>query len=315
MSELAALHTQVLNSLDEQVAVIDENGVIVDVNTAWRKFGIENGLSEDFTSIGCNYLDVCSSPEAGVDSLAGEARQGIADVIQGKRDTFYHEYPCHSPTQKRWYMMRISRVQGTEKRFFVVSHRDITQRKLAEDTANQLAMLDPLTGLGNRRYFNGFLEREFQRSVRNRSPISLVEIDVDHFKEYNDQLGHPAGDECLIKVGDVLREATRRPGDLAVRLGGDEFALILSDTDAEGSRKISEIIRKSVSDLRLVYDGSRMLTVSVGVASMIPDGQQTREFLLEQADKALYRAKSAGRNRVFQASVASGATYAANAAF
>lgn len=310
---MSALHTQVLNSLDEQVAVIDESGVIVDVNTAWRQFGIENGLSEDFTSIGCNYLDICSSPETDVDSLAVEARQGIADVINGKRDTFYYEYPCHSPTQKRWYMMRVSRVKGSEKRFFVVSHQDITQRKLAEETANQLAMLDPLTGLGNRRYFNRFLEREFQRSARNRSPISLVEVDVDHFKEYNDELGHPAGDECLVKVGEVLRETTRRPGDLAVRLGGDEFALVLSDTDAAGSRNVSEIIRKSISDLRLVYDGSRRLTVSVGVASMIPHEQQTWESLLEQADKALYRAKSAGRNRVFQASAAGGVKCASDA--
>ena len=315
MSELPALHTHVLNSLDDQVAVIDEDGVIIDVNAAWRQFGIENGLSEDFTSIGCNYLDVCSSVEADVDSLANEARQGIADVIQGKQDTFYHEYPCHSPTQKRWYMMRISRVKGIEKRIFVVSHQDITRRKLAEETANQLAMLDPLTGLGNRRYFKRFLEREFQRSFRNQSPISLVELDVDHFKEYNDQHGHPAGDECLIKVGEVLRESARRPGDLAVRLGGDEFALILADTDAEGSRKVSEIIRNSIADLRLVYDGSRMLTVSVGVASMIPHGQQTWDLLLEQADKALYRAKSAGRNRVFQANVASDVKYATDALF
>jgi diguanylate cyclase (GGDEF)-like protein len=301
MSKLPALRSHVLDSLDDQVAVIDENGVIIDVNKAWRQFGIENGLSEDFTSIGCNYLDVCSSPEADVDSLADEAREGIADVIQGKRDTFYYEYPCHSPTEQRWYMMRISRVTGTEERFFVVSHQDITQRKLAEETANQLAMLDPLTGLGNRRYFSRFLDREFKRSLRNGSTISLVEVDVDHFKEYNDQLGHPAGDECLIKVGEVLRETTRRPGDLAVRLGGDEFALVLSDTDAEGSKKVSEVIRQSVADLSLFYDRSRRLTVSIGAASMIPHEQQTWESLLEEADKALYRAKSAGRNRVFQA--------------
>jgi diguanylate cyclase (GGDEF)-like protein/PAS domain S-box-containing protein len=301
MSELPVLHTQVLNSLEDQVAVIDENGVIVDVNTAWRQFGIENGLSEEFTSIGCNYLDVCSNPDADTDNLAHEARKGMADVIEGKLETFYYEYPCHSPTEQRWYMMRITRVKGTDKRFFVVSHQDITQRKLAEETANQLAMLDPLTGLGNRRYFKRFLEREFQRSVRNQSAITLVEVDVDHFKEYNDQLGHPAGDECLIQVGQVLRDTTRRPGDLAVRLGGDEFALILSDTDAEGSKRVSEIIRKSISDLGLVYDGSRILTVSVGAASMVPHEQQTWNALLDEADKALYRAKSAGRNRVFQA--------------
>jgi diguanylate cyclase (GGDEF)-like protein len=301
MGELSALHTQVLNSFDEQVAVIDENGIIVDVNVAWERFGVENGLSADFTSVGCNYLDVCADPGAEADSLASEAKRGIREVMRGKRDSFYYEYPCHSPTEKRWYMMRIARVKGSGRRYFVVSHQDITRRRLAEERARQLAMQDPLTGLGNRRYFDRFLEREFQRCVRNRCAISLVEVDVDHFKEYNDELGHPAGDECLIKVGQVLQNTSRRPGDLAVRLGGDEFALVLGETDAEGSKMVSETIRRSISDLGLVYDGSRLLTVSVGVASMIPHENQTWKSLLEEADKALYQAKSAGRNQIFLA--------------
>ncbi len=298
MDDLSALHTQVLNSLEEQVAVIDKNGTIVDVNAAWKRFGVENGLSEDFTSVGCNYLDVCSAPVNNVDSHTSEARQGIADVIAGKRDTFYFEYPCHSPTEKRWFMMRVRCVKDSSKRFFVVSHQDITLRKLAEERAERLAMYDPLTGLGNRRYFDQFFHMEFQRSIRNRSAISLIEVDVDYFKEYNDELGHPAGDECLIRVGQVLEENSRRPSDLAVRLGGDEFALVLGDTDAEGSQKVAESLRKAVADLGILFDGSNLLTVSVGVASMIPHEQQSEELLLEEADKALYCAKSAGRNRV-----------------
>jgi PAS domain-containing protein len=144
MDELAGLHTQVLNSLDEE-------GIIVDVNAVWTQFGIENGLSREFTSVGCNYLDVCSAPD--VDSHTSEAQQGIEDVSSGKRETLYYEYPCHGPSEKRWFMMRVSCVKGSSRRFFVVSLQDITLRKLAGERAQQLAMNDPLTRMGNRRYF------------------------------------------------------------------------------------------------------------------------------------------------------------------
>ena len=301
MDDLSSLHTLVINSLEEQVAVIDEEGTIVDVNAAWSRFGIENGLAPNFACVGCNYISVLSASPANDDSFASEAKQGILDVIRGERDSFYFEYPCHSPDEKRWFMMRVTCLKDSSRRFFVVSHHNITLRKLAEERAERLAMYDPLTGLANRRYFNQFLHREVQRSIRNRSAISLVELDVDHFKEYNDELGHPAGDQCLIKVGQVLRELTHRPSDLAARLGGDEFALILADTNAVGSQKLTEALLKAISDLGIVFGDSRSLTVSVGVASMNPHQQQNEELLLNEADKALYRAKSAGRNRVVHA--------------
>jgi diguanylate cyclase (GGDEF)-like protein/PAS domain S-box-containing protein len=301
VDDLSALHTLVINSLEDQVAVIDEEGVIVDVNAAWTKFGVENGLSPEFACVGCNYLTVLSASTANDDNFAGEAKQGILDVVRGKQASFYFEYPCHSPDEKRWFMMRVTRLKDNSRRFFVVSHQNITLRKLAEERVERLAMYDPLTGLANRRYFNQFLHREFQRSIRNGSAISLIELDVDHFKEYNDKLGHPAGDQCLIRVGRVLRELSHRPSDLAVRLGGDEFALILGDTDAAGSQKVTEALLKAITDLNIVFGESRLLTASVGVASINPHDQQSEEFLLKEADKALYRAKSAGRNRVVRA--------------
>ena len=183
----------------------------------------------------------------------------------------------------------------------MISHHNITSRKLAEERAERLAMYDSLTGLANRRYFNQFLNREFQRSIRNRSAISLVEVDVDHFKEYNDELGHPAGDQCLVNVGQALLALSHRPSDLAARLGGDEFALILGDTNAVGSQKIAEAVLKTITDLGMVFGESRLISVSVGVASMIPYERQNEDYLLQEADKALYRAKAAGRNRVVHA--------------
>lgn len=304
MRNRAALHTLVINSLEEQIAVIDQAGFIVDVNFAWTNFGIENGLSPGSASVGCNYLDVLSASAAAGDNLASEAAQGIAEVLNGNRDFFHFEYPCHSPEEKRWFTMRVAGLKGGKDgsgRLFVISHHNITQRKLAEERAEYLALHDPLTGLANRRCFNQFLGNEMRRGIRNRSAISLIMCDVDYFKDYNDELGHPAGDQCLVSVGQALQALARRPSDLAARLGGDEFALLLGDMDLTESQKVADAIRKAINDLNMVYGGSRQITVSLGVASVIPHKRQAEGSLLQEADKALYGAKLAGRNRVVHA--------------
>ena len=301
MQDISALHTLVINSLGEQIAVIDQAGSIIDVNAAWTRFGAENGLPGRYACLGRNYLEVLSASAASGDDLAGEAEQGIADVLSGRRGSFYFEYPCHSPQEKRWFMMRVIRLKDDSRRLFVVSHQDITLRKLAEERAEHLAMHDPLTGLANRRYFDLFLNTEMRRSVRNLSAISLIEVDVDHFKDYNDELGHPAGDQCLVNVAQAVLACSRRPGDLAARLGGDEFALLLGDTDFLEAQKIAEAMRRAISDLGMVFGESRQVTVSVGVASLGPDERQSEGNLLQEADDALYRAKRAGRDRVAHA--------------
>lgn len=298
MVEQGRLHTMVFHSLEDRIVVIDRAGVIVDVNAAWTAFGRENGLSEAFVAVGSNYLSVLAASRASGDLLAAEAAGGISAVLEGRRSSFYHEYPCHSPGQQRWFMMRVAALRESDGKLFVISHHDITQRRLAEERAEYLAWHDPLTGLANRRRFSDFLRHELRRSLRSRSALSLLEFDVDHFKEYNDEFGHPAGDKCLVEVGRILRSRARRPDDLAARLGGDEFALILGETDLGALRKIAEAIRKAVDDLAMVYGGgSKRVTLSVGGVSVIPQQHHTGELLLEAADRALYRAKTAGRNR------------------
>lgn len=301
MHDRTALRALVFDSLEEQIAVLDQAGAIIDVNSAWTSFGAANGLSSEFACVGCDYLQIIHRAFAAGDSLAGEAAQGISDVLGGKRASFYYEYPCHSPTERRWFMMRVCRLKDDSNRLFVISHSDITKRKLAEERAEHMARHDPLTGLANRRYFNEFLNSEMRRSIRDRSTISLLVIDIDYFKDYNDELGHLAGDRCLGTIGQALLAFSRRPGDLVARLGGDEFALVLGGTEIAASQAIADAIRRTVSDLKLVFGGSRQVTVSLGVASVTPDEQQTEDFLLQAADKALYRAKAAGRNRVAHA--------------
>lgn len=297
-----SLHTAVFHSLEEQIAVIDQTGNILEVNRAWQNFGIENGLPSGYACAGHNYLETLSDSAAAGDSLAGEALQGIAGVLAEKREFFYFEYPCHSPDEKRWFTMRVTALHGDEcVGLFVISHHNITQRKLAEERIEEMAMQDPLTGLSNRRAFHLFLSKEMRNSIRYRTPIGLALIDVDYFKKYNDEFGHAAGDQCLMKVSKVLLAHARRPGDLAARIGGDEFALILGNTGLEMGREIAESILKEINDLKMVFGDSRQVTVSIGLLSVVPHEQQSEDFLFQEADKALYRAKSAGRNQAVYA--------------
>ncbi|WP_237246322.1 sensor domain-containing diguanylate cyclase [Sideroxyarcus emersonii] len=298
MPDQAALHALLLDSLEEQIAVIDREGTIVYVNLAWTTFGLENGLASASAGTGSNYLGVCNMSGSGGDSLAGEAAEGIRDVLAGERASFHFEYPCHSPAEKRWFMMRAAPLQGDPGNLFVISHHNITQRKLAEEQVEYLSLHDPLTGLANRRHFNQFLNNEWRRGIRSRSPLSFVMFDLDHFKDYNDELGHLAGDQCLVRVGQVLQAFAGRPSDLAVRYGGEEFGLLLGSTGLEAAAKIAEAVRQKIEELDMYHREAKRITVSAGVVSVIPDSQQTEMLLVREADKALYLAKQQGRNQV-----------------
>lgn len=306
MKKSVALYESVFHSLEDQIAVIDQAGNILVTNLAWQSFGAENGLPSGYSCMGRNYIEILSASAAAGDSLAGDALQGLMDVLAGKRGSFYHEYPCHSADEKRWFTMRAAALHGDESGgLFVLSHHNVTQRKLAEEQVKDLAMQDSLTGLGNRRAFNQFLNKELRNSIRNQIPIGLALFDVDHFKKYNDEFGHAVGDQCLVGVGQVLRAYARRPNDLAARIGGDEFALILGNTELDGLRQIAESILKAIHDLKMVFGGSRQLTVSIGLLSVVPHEQQNEDFLFQEADKALYRAKAAGRDQVAYADLGS----------
>jgi diguanylate cyclase (GGDEF)-like protein len=164
-----------------------------------------------------------------------------------------------------------------------------------------LSSLDGLTGISNRRSFDEFLEQEWRRALRDGIPISLVMIDIDYFKPYNDRYGHLAGDGCLRRVAGALRDILRRPGDLAARYGGEEFAAVLSGTSADGARHVAEAVRRGVEDLNLPHAGSAVadhVTVSVGLATLVPRPGSLPQEVVIAADQALYRAKQQGRNRL-----------------
>ncbi|MDX1795502.1 MAG: diguanylate cyclase [Hydrogenovibrio sp.] len=300
--DLSALNTLVVNSLEEQIAVIDQNGTIISVNLAWINFGAQNGLSAKYGWIGQNYLKALEQAVSSGDVYAIEAYDGIRNVMHHIRDEFSFEYPCHSPEEKRWFLMRVKRLIDNSKDMLVLSHTNITQRKLAEERAEHLALHDPLTQLANRRYFDQSLQREMKRNSRNHTPISLIEVDIDNFKDCNDQYGHLAGDQCLMAIGQALQSYARRAGDLAARLGGDEFALLLPETDYEQSQALAEQLLEAIQSVPMNFKHHQVsIKASLGVATLEPHGLLDRSFLLQEADKALYRAKKTGKNRVVHA--------------
>lgn len=185
----------------------------------------------------------------------------------------------------------------------VVKARVRTHMRLKRrgDLLEQLVMLDGLTMIPNRRAFDDTCQREWRRAVRSRTPLSAVMMDIDHFKHYNDQYGHRAGDDCLIEVARALSQGPRRPGDFVARYGGEEFAAVLADTDFEGAMQIGERLREQVAALKLEHVDSGVatqVTVSIGVAAVMPSPLHSVQKLFEGADQALYQSKREGRNRV-----------------
>ena len=177
-----------------------------------------------------------------------------------------------------------------------------TQRRLQEANARleRLAHEDALTGVANRRGFDSRLQLEFARAARRREPLTLVLLDLDRFKEFNDAAGHLAGDECLRRVTDVLKVCLGRATDLLARYGGEEFVALLPDTPLEAGARLATRMRKAVSGLGIPHPGPAggVVTVSVGVASIVPAARSHPNTLLDAADRALYTAKDRGRNRV-----------------
>ncbi len=180
----------------------------------------------------------------------------------------------------------------------------------AQLALEQIATHDSLTGLANRRLFERSLEIEFARGARQVSPVSLIMLDIDFFKRYNDAYGHVAGDHCLMQVAQVVKTCCQRKADLAVRYGGEEFAVLLPDTDINGALAIAGQIRRSVIDKHIIHSGSPTgyLTVSLGCYAFIPSGNDSLETFIHRADAALYQAKNAGRNRAAVLSLDGGIT-------
>lgn len=168
-------------------------------------------------------------------------------------------------------------------------------------TIERLGMIDALTDIPNRRSFDQRLDQEWSRAMRDRAPLSLLMLDVDNFKIYNDTYGHPQGDVLLQSLAQVLTTTLQRPADFAARIGGEEFAVLLPATDLHGALAVAEDLRKNVEALQIPdvnNDSFTSVTISLGAASVIPDVSNPLSDFVSRADEALYAAKNSGRNRV-----------------
>ncbi|QGW79024.1 diguanylate cyclase [Pseudomonas alkylphenolica] len=204
----------------------------------------------------------------------------------------------------------VARIRYHSRSYLTLLQRDeayralrVSQQQLLDTNLvlQRLMNSDGLTGLSNRRHFDEYLELEWRRAMREQAQLSLLMIDVDYFKAFNDTFGHLAGDEALRKVAEAIRGSCARPSDLPARYGGEEFALVLPNTSPGGARLVAEKLRQSVVAMNIAHDlpvANSWLTVSIGLATLTPGiGSHCRQ-LISAADKGLYLAKNNGRNQV-----------------
>jgi diguanylate cyclase (GGDEF)-like protein/PAS domain S-box-containing protein len=186
---------------------------------------------------------------------------------------------------------------------FDISERKKTEQELErlKRELEELSYKDGLTGIANRRMFDSVFQVEWQNARRNRSPLSMIVVDIDHFKEYNDLYGHLKGDDCLKQVSAILASKAKRARDLLARFGGEEFIFILPETDAQSAQGIAQRCQHALQKVALPHAGSSMdpnVTISMGVGTIIPEAGDDPLMFLERVDTLLYQAKREGRNRI-----------------
>lgn len=284
-SEQADRLRMIVNSMDQGLLIVEGCGRVQYANPACDRY---LGYAPE-ELVGRSLKELLSCEEPGCCEALDTMNYGTREVKIRHRDGGL-----------RAMDLTMTPMHAADGLFVALLH-DITHHKQSEDALQRAAMLDPLTKIANRRHFDAFLDKEWQRAIRNAQPLSLVVLDVDHFKLYNDTLGHAAGDVCLQKVAQALQDHAARPTDLAARYGGEEFVLLFAETPAENAARLAEMIRAAVLALEIPNPRSTTsawLTVSVGVATIVPTQLDAIDNLFVCADRAMYAAKAGGRNRV-----------------
>lgn len=308
-----ALFEHMQNSFNIRKVIVDAAGrpvdlKYVDVNPAFEKmYGLCAGdvVGRRVTEI---FPGIDREPFNWIKMLGEVALTGHSIIIE--------EY---FQSGEKWLRLE---AYSPQKNFVASVTQDITKRKLVEeqlkyyadelmnsntklinlnDELRRTSLSDGLTGIANRRYFDDYLEKEWSRAKREKTALSLVMLDVDFFKFYNDTYGHITGDECLKRIASMLKVLPRRAADLVARYGGEEFVIVLPDTDKRGAAVVGEKVRVGVEKLGIEHKTSLIsehVTVSVGISIMVPKQDDLSPIIIEAADRALYEAKGAGRNKV-----------------
>jgi diguanylate cyclase (GGDEF)-like protein len=297
-----------IDALAAHVAIIDEKGIIVAVNRAWREFAQANPGLGPAVEVGGNYLAVCDLPNGPYSDEASLIGDGIRKVLNGGQNVFASEYPCHTPTLQRWFVVRVSRFSSEGPTYLVILHADISERRLAENRLRYDSRHDALTGLPNRVLFAERIERCIGLSKRGKYSFAVLFLDLDRFKIINDSLGHAAGDKLLQTISERLLGCLRESDAVGVpkewstvaRMGGDEFTILLEQLRRpEDAVRVAERILQTIGK-RLNFDGNELTTTaSIGIVAC---GQgcvpyTSAKDVLRDADAAMYRAKALGRDQ------------------
>ncbi len=277
----------VIDHIDEGIFTSDMDGTIESVNLQVSKL---SGYS-DRELIGRSFTHLLDRP------FSRQYREGLDAVLQNDKSQEIIGVRKDGGTYPLAFFMRRIDVA---KPLLVGVMRDITLEKRYQENLQRLSETDSLTGVANRRKFENILTEKWKAAARNRHFLSLIMLDVDHFKRFNDSFGHPRGDRCLIMIAEAMNRVVKRTPGMVARYGGEEF-VVLADADSEQARKIGQRIIREVQQLAIPHvadTGSDHVTVSLGIASLKPTPDSKAVDLLQQADAALYRAKQEGRNRL-----------------
>jgi diguanylate cyclase (GGDEF)-like protein/PAS domain S-box-containing protein len=240
---------------------------------------------------------------------AEEIRAQDREIVETGKMTGPEEIKFHGPNDQRWLQSRKAPVTDSEGhvQYILVLTEDISDRKEAEqelsktqEKLRELTITDDLTGVRNRRFFRRLFNQELSKHYREQRPISVVMMDIDCFKEYNDHYGHPAGDHCLKRVAQALDDTLKRSSDILARYGGEEFIVLLPETDRSGAREIARQCVEEIRQLEIEHcesSAAPYLTISAGVATEVPQEKETSD-LIHRADEAMYVSKENGRNQI-----------------
>jgi diguanylate cyclase (GGDEF)-like protein/PAS domain S-box-containing protein len=300
LEETVALHNQVMENSNDAILITDFDGQRKYFSPAVKKL----------TGWGVGKLANSSFVELAHPDDRERVEQTLRELREGKPGALI-EYRIRKWDGSYFWIegnLRVIHHARTGKPIGILDFsRDITERKCLEQklqdaytAVEALATIDPLTNIANRRLFDRAIAKEWSRAQRDRRPLSLLMLDVDLFKDYNDLYGHPCGDQCLKVIAQTAMEVARRAGDLAARIGGEEFAVILPNTSAADAKQLGIEVCMTLRRVNLPHEGNSpgYVTVSIGCATLVPEPDMSLSKLIEIADEALYRAKRTGRNRV-----------------
>ena len=296
----AGIYRQLADAIPFELALIDRTGKIRWANAAWNRLTDHYTFSNASVSLLSNYFDMFYSL---IDTKSGQRQfANIIDFLRLTHERVLIDYNIRIQNG-RWLHVHLESMQVDDEDLILASHVNITSQKEREELIRQMADIDGLTNLTNRRGLDAFLQNEFKRAQRIEQPVTLLLIDVDHFKTYNDLNGHLAGDDALRAIAQTLNTFGRRPTDLVARYGGEEFAIVLGNTDQKGGLVIARSVQRAIATLHLPFPAGKngRVSVSIGVGTAYPKPSSVPDGLISLADGALYAAKTEGRDRIVAA--------------